>query len=59
MKAYVIYMITDYARPLAITTNKKNAEQYMKKCKEEDKSYHIYWINTIDISNNILEFDCA
>ena len=30
-------MITDYACPLAITTNKQKAEQYMKKCKEEDK----------------------
>ena len=29
----------------------------MKKCKEEDKYYHKYWIDTVDISNNIFEFD--
>lgn len=57
MKAYVVYIITDYAHPLAVTTNKSKAEQYMKKCKEEDKYYHKYWIDTVDISNNIFEFD--
>lgn len=59
MKAYVIYMISDYARPLAITANKQKAEQYMKKCKEKDESYHVYWIDAVEISNNVLEFDCA
>lgn len=57
MKGYVIYILTDYAHPLAITTNKKKAEQYMKKCKDEDKYYHEYWIDTVEISNNIFEFD--
>lgn len=57
MKAYVIYVITDYAHPLAITTNKKKAEQYMKKCKEEDKYYHEYFIDAVEISNDVFEFD--
>lgn len=55
MKAYVVNVITDYARPLAITANKKEAEKYMKECKKEDTIYHKYYITTIDISDTITE----
>ena len=57
MKAYVIYVITDYARPIAITLNAQKAAQYIKKCRNEDKYCHKYFIDTVVISNNIFEFD--
>lgn len=57
MKAYVIYIITDYAHPIAITTDKKEASKYLHKCENGD-SYHCYSMDIINISNHITEFSC-
>ena len=55
MKAYVIYIITDYAHPIAITTDKKEASKYLHKCENRD-NYHMYSMDVVNISDKITEF---
>ena len=55
MKAYVIYIITDYAHPIAITTDKKEASKYLHKCENSD-NYHMYSMDIVNVSDKITEF---
>lgn len=55
MKAYVIYVLADYACAVGITTNKNTAEQYKDTLLKRGCNA---WIDEIFITDTLTELDC-
>lgn len=55
MKAYVIYVLADYACAVGITTNKNTAEQYKTILLKRGCNA---WIDEILITNALTELEC-
>lgn len=57
MRIYIIFRISDYAHPVAMTLNKDAANKYVQKCNKEDR-YGRYFIESHLATNAISEFSC-
>lgn len=57
MRVYIIFCISDYAYPVAMTLNKDAANEYVRKCNKEDGWGH-YFIESHLATNVITEFSC-
>lgn len=55
MKAYIVYILTDYARAVAITTDKKKA------CDHANELHritgHCAWVDIIVVGSDLVEFE--
>lgn len=57
MRVYVIFRLSDYNHPVAITLDKNTAKTYVKQMQKEDK-IGIYSIQSHLVTNAITEFEC-
>jgi len=57
MKLYVVYYISDYAHPIAISKNREQAERYAYKLNKQAK-WSQACVKCITLNNEIVEFDC-
>lgn len=58
MKIYVLYVMSDYAHAIFISTDKQLCEQEMKQCKKRGVKYPMY-IKEYDFSNTkSFDLDC-
>lgn len=57
MRIYIIYCISDYAHPVAMTLNKDIANKYVQKYNQEEK-WARYYVESRLATNAITEFSC-
>lgn len=57
MRIYIIYCITDYAHPIAMTLNKDSANKYVQKYNQEE-GWTRYYVESRLATNAITEFSC-
>lgn len=58
MRIYIIFRISDYAHPVAMTLNRDAANKYVQKMNKEDRWAHRYFIESHLATNEITEFSC-
>jgi hypothetical protein len=59
MKVYVLYVSSDYAHAIHMSTNKKFCEKEMKACRKRGVKQHM-WIEEYDFSKEEeYELDCS
>lgn len=56
MKIYVVYVLSDYAHALAVTTNYNAAKKYEEMIK--NRTNRPTWIDEIKVTEEITELDC-
>ena len=57
MRIYIIYRISDYAHPVAMTLNKDIANKYVQKYNQEE-GWARYYVESRLATNAITEFSC-
>lgn len=57
MKLYVVYYISDYAHPIAISKNREQAERYAYKFNKKVKWSQAY-VQCIILNDEIVELNC-
>lgn len=57
MRVYIIYRLSDYNHPFAITLNKDVAKAYKRQAEKEDR-IGIYSIQSHLVTNAVTEFRC-